>query len=150
MEHGRVFLVGLHQHELIFELGQPGPHQVDLAFECAAVLGIFLQLSDTTLVGLLEMLQFLPARFNLFGDIGDLSLEAGDLQFYVLQGNQASKIGIHLFAPLESSHVEAGSLRGRLAHAPNLSSMQLGSSWYGIWTIQYSPYPEACPLTQMP
>jgi hypothetical protein len=57
MEHGCVFLVGLDEHELVFQFGQPGPHHFDFTFKRATALGVLLQLNDALLVSLLEILE---------------------------------------------------------------------------------------------
>ena len=103
VQHGRVLLVGLDGHELILEPGKLGPHQVYFTFRHAPPLCQFLAVRDLILVILCEELQFILEDLNLGGNIDDLLLQASDLLINLLEGDQVSKIGIHLSAPSDFS-----------------------------------------------
>jgi hypothetical protein len=99
MQHRRVLFVRFDGHELVFEPGQLGAHEIDLALSGAPLLSEFLMAGDLILVVVVQPLQLFPGRLQLARDVRDFFLNSEDLLVYVLEGDQVAEIGIHLEPP---------------------------------------------------
>ena len=103
VQHGRVFFVCLDGHELILEPREFGPHQVHFPFGDTTPLRQLLAGRNFIVAVLGEKPQFFLEGLNLTGDVDNLLLQVCDLLIKLLEGDQVSKIGIHLSGPSDFS-----------------------------------------------